>query len=57
MKDKANVKGCFNIQNAEILVSILKIHVNIRYFVVGTNFIGIVSSITILTFNSHCITC
>lgn len=34
VKDKANAKGCFNTQNAETLVNILKIYINIRYFVV-----------------------
>lgn len=33
--------------------NIFKIYINIRYFVVGINFIGIVSSITTLAFNSH----
>lgn len=44
MKDRANAKGCS--ANAEALVNVLKIHINIRYFVIDTNFLGI-RSITI----------
>lgn len=47
MTDKANAKGCSKIQNAEALVNISKIHINIRYFVIDTNFLGILRSITI----------
>lgn len=46
MKDRANAKGCSKVQNAEALVNVLKIHINIRYFVIDTNFLGI-RSITI----------
>jgi hypothetical protein len=41
-----NVKTYFSSQEVETL----QIHANIRYFAVGTNFISIVKSVTILTF-------